>query len=128
MVGALSASPEIYAVGMGRKVEDIGAAFVVGLAAALIGWWLARSRARTVGELSAGAQRIARGDLRDKLAVPDVDELAALAETWRPYRGVAANLLWSYYRAAKSGEIVMPAAGPAKRSRPRSRSARATRL
>lgn len=32
----------------------IGAAFVVGLAAAMIGWWLARGHARTVGELMQG--------------------------------------------------------------------------
>src|SRR5215469_1086013 len=32
VVGALSASPEIYAVGMGRKVEDIGEAWMNAIA------------------------------------------------------------------------------------------------
>src|ERR1700742_4795927 len=32
VVGALAASPDIYAVGMGRKVEDIGAAWMQAIA------------------------------------------------------------------------------------------------
>ena len=32
---------------------------------------------------------------------PTAKEMVALAETWRPWRGVAARLLWSYYRAVK---------------------------
>jgi DNA-3-methyladenine glycosylase II len=35
---------------------------------------------------------------------PDAKELAALAEKWRPWRGVAAKLLWAYYRAVKGRE------------------------
>jgi DNA-3-methyladenine glycosylase II len=31
----------------------------------------------------------------------------ARAELWRPYRGVAAHLLWAAYRAVKAGEIVL---------------------
>jgi hypothetical protein len=27
--------------------------------------------------------------------------MAALAEKWRPWRGVAAHLLWNYYRVIK---------------------------
>ena len=34
--------------------------------------------------------------------------LYARAEGWRPYRGVAAHLLWAYYGGVKSGEIVAP--------------------
>jgi DNA-3-methyladenine glycosylase II len=37
---------------------------------------------------------------------PDAKELAALAESWRPWRGVAAKLLWAYYRAVKGREAV----------------------
>jgi len=33
---------------------------------------------------------------------PDVRRLERIAERWRPYRGVAARMLWAYYRAAKS--------------------------
>jgi DNA-3-methyladenine glycosylase II len=32
---------------------------------------------------------------------PDAAKLERLAERWRPYRGIAARMLWTYYRAAK---------------------------
>lgn len=32
---------------------------------------------------------------------PTAKEMADIAEAWRPWRGVAARLLWSYYRAVK---------------------------
>jgi DNA-3-methyladenine glycosylase II len=35
---------------------------------------------------------------------PNANEMIALAEPWRPWRGVAARLLWAYYRAAKGRE------------------------
>jgi len=34
-------------------------------------------------------------------ARPTAKEMIALAEGWRPWRGVAAKLLWAYYRAMK---------------------------
>jgi DNA-3-methyladenine glycosylase II len=34
--------------------------------------------------------------------------LYARAEGWKPYRGVAAHLLWAYYGAVKRGEIAPP--------------------
>ena len=37
-------------------------------------------------------------------ARPSDKELLALAEGWRPWRGVAAKVLWAYYRIAKSRE------------------------
>jgi DNA-3-methyladenine glycosylase II len=37
---------------------------------------------------------------------PSAKELAAMADAWRPVRGVAARLLWSYYRVAKSRQGV----------------------
>jgi DNA-3-methyladenine glycosylase II len=33
---------------------------------------------------------------------PNAKETIALAQPWRPWRGVAARLLWAYYRAVKS--------------------------
>lgn len=33
---------------------------------------------------------------------PDARELAVIAERWRPFRGIAARLLWAYYSAVKS--------------------------
>lgn len=37
---------------------------------------------------------------------PSAKELAVLAERWKPWRAVAARLLWAYYRIAKSREGV----------------------
>ena len=37
-------------------------------------------------------------------ARPDAKTLTALAERWRPWRGVAAKVLWAYYRTAKARE------------------------
>ena len=34
-------------------------------------------------------------------ARPTTKEMGPLAEAWRPWRGVAARLLWTYYRAIK---------------------------
>jgi DNA-3-methyladenine glycosylase II len=36
---------------------------------------------------------------------PTEKQLYARAETWRPYRGVAAHMLWAYYSAIKRGEL-----------------------
>jgi len=37
---------------------------------------------------------------------PDSKALRALAERWRPWRGVAAKMLWAYYRVIKAREGV----------------------
>jgi DNA-3-methyladenine glycosylase II len=37
-------------------------------------------------------------------ARPNGQDFVALAECWRPWRGVAAKVLWAYYRIAKSRE------------------------
>jgi DNA-3-methyladenine glycosylase II len=37
---------------------------------------------------------------------PNAKQLETLAEAWRPYRGVAACVLWSYYRAVKRRDAV----------------------
>ncbi len=37
---------------------------------------------------------------------PNAKGLAALAESWRPWRGVAAQMLWAYYRVIKGREAV----------------------
>ena len=53
---------------------------------------------------------------------PDSAKLEAIAERWRPWRGVAARMLWAYYRAvkARSGKAVLRAATlRPSRSRPR---------
>jgi DNA-3-methyladenine glycosylase II len=37
---------------------------------------------------------------------PDAKALTKIAEVWRPWRGVAAHLLWAYYHAVKKREVV----------------------
>jgi DNA-3-methyladenine glycosylase II len=43
-------------------------------------------------------------------ARPGAKEIVALAEPWRPWRAVAARLLWAYYRAVKQRDAVPVAA------------------
>jgi len=42
---------------------------------------------------------------------PDAKHIETFAERWRPWRGVAAKLLWNYYGAMKSGKEAIPAGG-----------------
>jgi DNA-3-methyladenine glycosylase II len=37
---------------------------------------------------------------------PDAKTLAKIAEAWRPWRGVAAHLLWAYYHVVKKRDVV----------------------
>lgn len=60
------------------------------------------------------AARVAFG-LRKR---PTTKDMGALAERWRPYRAVAARLLWTYYRAVKKREGLLsepPAPKPKKK-------------
>ena len=52
-------------------------------------------------------------------ARPTAKEMLALAESWRPWRAVAARVLWTYYRAVKGREGAPPVAKakPKKRGR-----------
>ena len=64
---------------------------------------LGHSDAFPAGDLAVQeAARIAFG-LRKR---PDAKKLAKMAEPWRPWRGVAAHLLWAYYHAVKKRDVV----------------------
>ena len=61
------------------------------------------------------ADAFAAGDLALQEAVrmafkldkrPNAQELLTIAERWRPWRGVAARLLWGYYKVAKQRDGV----------------------
>jgi DNA-3-methyladenine glycosylase II len=41
----------------------------------------------------------------DRLTLAELEEMA---ERWRPWRGVAARLLWAYYAAAKAQRSGVP--------------------
>ena len=54
------------------------------------------------------------GDLALQLAVKDAlqldgrpraTEMVEIAEVWRPWRGVAARMLWAYYALRKAGAV-----------------------
>ena len=58
---------------------------------------------------------------------PTTKDMGPLAEPWRPYRAVAARLLWTYYRAMKNreGVLITPLpANPTKTSNTRSKNGR----
>ncbi len=56
---------------------------------------------------------------------PTPKQMAPLAEPWRPLRGAAAHLWWSYYRALKKREGVIAAAPGASRENPPAKAAAA---
>lgn len=66
---------------------------------------LGRADAWAAGDL---ALQIAAGHAFELAARPSARELAGLAERWRPWRGVAARLLWSYYAAIRSTRNAQP--------------------
>ena len=47
---------------------------------------------------------------------PTVKEMGPLAEAWRPWRGAAACMLWSYYRTAKQRDDGAPIAATVRRA------------
>src|SRR6267154_573214 len=58
---------------------------------------------------AVGAMEAAQGQEAARLAFghrkrPDAKAMTKLGEKWRPWRGVAAHLLWAYYHAVKRRE------------------------
>jgi DNA-3-methyladenine glycosylase II len=43
---------------------------------------------------------------------PDAERLTKIAQAWRPWRGVAAHLMWAYYHAVKKRDVVPVSAKP----------------
>jgi DNA-3-methyladenine glycosylase II len=81
-------------VGIGPWTADVFIMFCLGRADAFASGDLA---------LQIGAQK-ALG-LRKR---PDQDKLIRIAERWRPWRGVAARLLWAYYAHLKAKKSAIP--------------------
>ncbi len=104
-IGAAIAKGHIDLDAVGRMDADEAHAALVALHG--IGPWtadiyllfcLGNADAFPAGDLALQeAARIAF-DLRQR---PDARTLAKLAESWRPWRGVAAHLLWAYYHVVK---------------------------
>ena len=66
---------------------------------------LGRADAWAPGDL---ALQYAVADLLALDARPDVSEMAEIAERWRPWRAVAARMLWAYYRERKNAASGAP--------------------
>jgi DNA-3-methyladenine glycosylase II len=49
-------------------------------------------------------------ELKQLTARPNTNELLKMAEAWRPYRSVAARMLWQYYLAKRSARKKMTSA------------------
>jgi DNA-3-methyladenine glycosylase II len=79
--------------GIGPWTADIDLLFCIGHADAF-----------PAGDLAL--QEAARIAFR-KRKRPTAKQLEKIAEAWRPYRGVAACVLWSYYRAVKKRDPVV---------------------
>jgi DNA-3-methyladenine glycosylase II len=77
---------------------------------------LGHADAFPAGDLAVQESARIAFDLRKR---PDAKALTKLAETWRPWRGVAAHLLWAYYHVVKRREGVSlePAAKVKKRTK-----------
>ena len=74
-------------VGIGPWTADVYIMFCLG-----------RADAWAPGDL---ALQIAAQRAMDLAERPTVEELREIGERWRPWRGVAARLLWAYYAATK---------------------------
>ena len=98
---ALAGSPDeevrevlVALKGIGPWTADIFLMFCIG-----------RADAFAPGDL---ALQSAAQDLLGLEARPDANALAEIAERWRPWRGVAARLLWAYYRERRNAGSGIP--------------------
>jgi DNA-3-methyladenine glycosylase II len=59
---------------------------------------------------------------------PDAKTLTKIAQAWRPWRGVAAHLLWAYYHAVKKRDVVpvQPQAEKPKAKKPKAKKRKRT--
>ena len=64
---------------------------------------LGHSDAFPAGDLAVQESARIAFNLRKR---PDAKRLAKIAEAWRPWRGIAAHLLWAYYHAVKKRDVV----------------------
>ena len=94
---ALAPEPEVHEAltalpGIGPWSADIYLLFCLG-----------RADAFAAGDLALQIAARAALGLKER---PTRDELFDIAERWRPWRGVAAHLLWAYYKVADRALLV----------------------
>ena len=73
---------------------------------------LGHADAFPVGDLAVQESARIAFNLRKR---PDAGRLTKLAQAWRPWRGVAAHLLWAYYHAVKKRDVVPVQPGQTKK-------------
>ena len=66
---------------------------------------LGRADAFAAGDLALQIAAAMAAEQGDRLTVGELEEMS---ERWRPWRGVAARLLWAYYAAAKAQKSAVP--------------------
>jgi DNA-3-methyladenine glycosylase II len=66
---------------------------------------LGRADAFAAGDLALQVAAAIAAERGERLTLAELEELA---ETWRPWRGVAARLLWAYYAAVKAQKSAVP--------------------
>ncbi len=125
-IGKAVAQGRIELTAVGNMDADAAHAALVALHG--IGPWsadiyllfcLGHSDAFPAGDLAVQeAARIAFG-LRKR---PDAKRLTKMAEAWRPWRGVAAHLLWAYYHAVKERDVVPVQPDAVKKATPKKKS------
>jgi len=98
---ALETAPELIVHESLRQVSGIGP----WTADIYLMFCLGRADAFAPGDLALQIAAAIAAKRGDRLSLGELEELA---ETWRPWRGVAARLLWAYYAAVKAQKSGAP--------------------
>ncbi len=100
-LAALDAAPDEVVHEALRSVSGIGP----WTADVYLLFCLGRADAFAAGDLALQIAAALAAEQGDRLTVAELEEMA---ERWRPWRGVAARLLWAYYAAAKAQKSAIP--------------------
>jgi DNA-3-methyladenine glycosylase II len=98
---ALETAPELMVHESLRQVSGIGP----WTADIYLMFCLGRADAFAPGDLALQIAAAIAAKRGDRLSLAELEELS---ETWRPWRGVAARLLWAYYAAVKAQKSGAP--------------------
>lgn len=98
---ALETAPELIVHESLRQVSGIGP----WTADIYLMFCLGRADAFAPGDLALQIAAAIAAKRGDRLSLAELEELS---ETWRPWRGVAARLLWAYYAAVKAQKSGAP--------------------
>ncbi len=100
-LATLDAAPDDVVHGSLRQVSGIGP----WTADIYLMFCLGRADAFAAGDLALQVAAALAAEQGERLSLAALEEMA---ERWRPWRGVAARLLWAYYAAAKAQRSAIP--------------------